>query len=102
MAKAEAPFVLPNALLQSFETNERINQYLIANLPEEAWRAQPPESKGRNLAGIVAHMHNVRVMWLKAAARSGKIPDQLDRSSATPALAAKALGESHAALAAAV
>jgi len=102
MAKAGAPFVLPGRLLQSFETNERINQYLIENLPQEAWRAQPPEGKGRDIAAIVAHMHNVRVMWLKAAARGSRIPVPLDRSRATPALAAKALGESHAALAAVV
>ena len=102
MAKAGAPFVLPARLLQSFETNERINQYLIENLPQEAWRAQPPEGKGRDIAAIVAHMHNVRVMWLKAAARGSRIPDPLERSRATPALAAKALGESHAALAAGV
>lgn len=100
MPKAAAPFELVEALLTAFETNERINQYLLENLPAEAWRAEPPDGKGRNIAAIVAHMHNVRVMWLKASAKGSKIPEQLDRASVTPAQASKALGESYAALAA--
>jgi len=98
MAKAVTPFVLPEALLLAFETNERINQYLIENLPAEAWRAEPPSGKGRDIAAIVAHMHNVRVMWLKAAAKGSKIPEQLDRASVTPVQASRALGQSHEAL----
>ena len=95
-AKSAAPLVLSEALLAAFDTNDRINQYLIDNLPAEAWRAEPPQNKGRNIAAIVAHMHNVRVMWLKAA--QGKIPDQLDRQTVTPAQAKKALDASRAAL----
>src|ERR1700693_5930889 len=92
MPKAsQDPFSLPQALLNAFDTNDRINQYLIENLPAAAWRAEPPEGKGRTVAAIVAHMHNVRVMWLKAAAKGSKIPEQLDRSSVTPAQASKAL-----------
>jgi uncharacterized damage-inducible protein DinB len=95
-----AEFSLPQALRTSFDTNDRINQYLIENLPAEAWRADPPEGKGRTIAAIVAHMHNVRVMWLKAAAKESKIPEQLDRSSVTPAQATKALEQSRTALSA--
>ncbi len=91
-------FVVPDALLNAFAINDRINQYTIDNLPAEAWRAQPPEGKGREVASIVAHMHNVRLMWLKAAAKGSKIPDQLDRHTVTPAQAKKALAQSHAAL----
>ncbi len=91
-------FVVPDALLNAFAINDRINQYTIDNLPAEAWRAQPPEGKGREVASIVAHMHNVRLMWLKAAAKGSKIPDQLDRHMVTPAQAKKALAQSHAAL----
>jgi uncharacterized damage-inducible protein DinB len=57
---------LPAALLNAFDINNRINVYLIENLPPEAWEAKPPEGKGRTVQAIVAHMHNVRVMWLKA------------------------------------
>jgi uncharacterized damage-inducible protein DinB len=102
MAKSTAPFVPAEALLTAFETNQRINQYLLENLPQEAWNADPPGKKGRDIAAIVAHMHNVRVMWLKASAKGSKIPEQLDRASVTPPEAAMALGESHAALAAVI
>jgi uncharacterized damage-inducible protein DinB len=94
--KSAAPFVLAEALLAAFDTNDRINQYLIENLPAEAWFATPPQNKGRTNAAIIAHMHNVRVMWLKAT--KGEIPDQLDRHTVTPAQARKALDASRAAL----
>lgn len=95
-AKSATPIVLADALLAAFDTNDRINQYLIENLPAEAWRAKPPQNKGREIAAIVAHMHNVRVMWLKAA--GGKIPEQLDRQTVTPAQARKALDASQSSL----
>jgi uncharacterized damage-inducible protein DinB len=88
---------LPHALLNVFQINNRINLYLIENLPAEAWNAKPPEGKGRTVAAIVAHMHNVRVMWLKAA-KAGEIPEQLDRATVTPAQAIKALESSSVAL----
>ena len=97
---APAAFSLPQALLTSFDTNDRINRYLIENLPAEAWRAEPPDGKGRTIAAIVAHLHNVRVMWLKAAAKGSKIPEQLDRASVTPSQATKALERSRTALSA--
>ena len=95
---APAVFSLAESILNAFDTNDRINQYMIENLPREAWTAEPPGGKGRTIAAIAAHMHNVRVMWLKAAAKESKIPDQLDRSSVTPAQAAKALDQSRSAL----
>jgi len=95
---ASAPFALPGALMSAFEINDRINQYLIDNLPPEAWRAEPPENKGRNVASIVAHMHNVRVMWLKATAQGSKLPDPLEQTKVTPAQAKKALENSRDAL----
>jgi uncharacterized damage-inducible protein DinB len=94
--KTAAPFVLADALLASFDTNDRINQYLLDNLPAQSWRAEPPNKKGRDIAGVVAHMHNVRVMWLKAT--KGRVPEQLDRFTVTPAQAKKALETSRAAI----
>ena len=89
---------LPVALLNAFNTNNRINQYLIDNLPKAAWKAKPPDGKGRTIQAIVAHMHNVRVMWLKAAARESDIPSQLNRATVTPAQALRGLEESRHAL----
>jgi uncharacterized damage-inducible protein DinB len=89
------PFInrLPEALLNAFDINDRINRYTIENLPGEAWTAKAPDGKGRTIAAIVAHMHNVRVMWLKAA-KAGEIPEQLDRTSVTPAEAVRGLESS--------
>lgn len=84
---------LPVALLNAFETNNRINLYLIENLPTEAWKAKASDGKGRTIAAIVAHMHNVRLMWLKAA-KADEIPDQLDRGTVTPKQATDALADS--------
>jgi uncharacterized damage-inducible protein DinB len=92
---------LPVALLDAFNTNNRINQYLIDNLPASAWRAKAPDGKGRTVAAIVAHMHNVRVMWLKAA-KAEEIPAQLDRTTVTPAQALRALETSRHALSAVI
>jgi uncharacterized damage-inducible protein DinB len=94
--KTAKPFVLADAVLAAFDTNDRINQYLIDHLPVLAWRAEPPEGKGRTIAAIIAHMHNVRVMWLKAS--KGRVPAQLDRFTVTPAQARKAFDESRLAL----
>jgi uncharacterized damage-inducible protein DinB len=82
--------VPPVALLNAFNTNNRINQYLIENLPPDAWKAKPADGKGRTIAAIVAHMHNVRVMWLKAT-KYEEIPPQLDRATVTLAQALRAL-----------
>jgi len=99
MAKAgPIQFSLPKSALDAFDTNDRINRYLIQNLPDAAWRAEPPEGKGRTIAAIAAHIHNVRVMWLKAAAKGSKIPESLERTSVTPAQALKALQQSRSAL----
>src|SRR6202158_145571 len=94
--KSAAPFILSEALLAAFDTNDRINQYLLENLPAAAWRAEPPGKKGRDVAGVVAHMHNVRAMWLKAT--KGRVPEQLDRFTVTPPQAKKAFDTSRAAL----
>ncbi len=88
---------IPAALLNAFDTNNRINQYLIENLPAEAWNAKAADGKGRTIAAIAAHMHNVRVMWLKAA-KSNEIPEQLDRATVTPAQAIKGFESSRQAL----
>jgi uncharacterized damage-inducible protein DinB len=75
---------LPLALLSAFKTNNRINQYLIHHLSPVAWKTKPSDGKGRAIPAIVAHMHNVRVMWLKTTAKGSDIPAQLDPASPPP------------------
>jgi len=95
--KTAPPFALAEALLNAYATNNRITTYLIENLPDEAWRAEPPAGKGRQVAAVASHMHNVRRMWLKAVGAK-KIPQELDRATVTKKEAVSALNESWKAL----
>jgi uncharacterized damage-inducible protein DinB len=81
MAKKVRAFELKQALIEAYAVNERMNQYLLDNVDERAWRAAPPGGKGRTIAEIFAHIHNVRHMWLVAAAKDLPIPEKLDRAS---------------------
>lgn len=96
--KTESPFVIGDALIGAYATNNRINIYLVQNLPDEAWRAQPPGAKGRSIASIVAHIHNVRLMWLKAAGAT-ELPLKLESETVTTQQAVRALETSWRALA---
>jgi uncharacterized damage-inducible protein DinB len=86
------------ALVAAFATNNRINEFLIRNLPDESWRATPPNGKGRDCASMLAHMHNVRLMWLKSAGKTTKLPDKLEGDSFTKDDAVRAFDESWKAL----
>jgi uncharacterized damage-inducible protein DinB len=53
-------------LLETWTIHNRINQYLLDGI-EEAHLSSQSASKGRTVAEQFAHIHNVRLMWLKAA-----------------------------------
>jgi uncharacterized damage-inducible protein DinB len=89
-----AEFHLVDALLNSYDINDRINHYLVRAVPPEAWTLKAPDGKGRNIASIAAHMHNVRLMWLKAAGKTKTLPDKLEPAHTTPESAMEALTES--------
>lgn len=82
------------SLLETFAINERVNQKLIESLSDAAWRAEPPTGKGRTIAGIACHIHNVRLMWLAAADKSTKLPAKLDDEKTSRGGAMEALGYS--------
>src|SRR5689334_6223199 len=92
--KATPAFDLSQALLNAFATNDRINTYLIDDISDEAWSAKPPNGKGRTIAAILGHMHNVRLMWLKAAGFAGEMPEKLEKGSFSRKDASKALAAS--------
>lgn len=54
-------------LIETFEIHNRVNLYLLKEI-EEAWLNDMAASKGRNIGEQFAHMHNVRLMWIKVAA----------------------------------
>jgi uncharacterized damage-inducible protein DinB len=54
-------------ILETWQINARINLYLLEAIAPEALPSVPL-AKGRSVAEQFAHIHNVRLMWLKAAA----------------------------------
>jgi uncharacterized damage-inducible protein DinB len=99
--RSKKSFVVSDAILEAFATNDRINRYLIENLSDEAWRADPPGGKGRTIAAIAAHIQNVRGMWIRAAV-PGSEATKLDRHSVTRDEVLSALAESYETLSAIV
>jgi uncharacterized damage-inducible protein DinB len=53
-------------LYKTWEINQRINLYLLDGVAEEAL-SDSLVSKGRSAGEQFAHIHNVRLMWLKVA-----------------------------------
>ncbi|NDC42959.1 MAG: hypothetical protein EBZ77_15645 [Chitinophagia bacterium] len=56
-----------NPLVDTWQVHNRINLYVLEAIPEALYAATSP-AKGRNVGAQLAHLHNVRLMWLKAAA----------------------------------
>ena len=63
---------LRDQLLDTWRIHNRINLYLLDAVAPEALADVGP-TKGRSVAEALAHLHNVRLMWLKEAA-----PDLLE------------------------
>ena len=62
-------------LIETWEINNRINLYLLDAISEEHL-GDSLASKGRKVVEQFAHIHNVRLMWLKVA-----MPDAMSRVS---------------------
>lgn len=56
-------------LVQTWLISQQMNELLIKNIPEEALK-DVSAGKGRNVGQQIAHIHNVRLMWVKAAEAS--------------------------------
>jgi uncharacterized damage-inducible protein DinB len=69
-----------DTLLETYASNDAMNQLILSHLNPRAWRAQPPGQKGsgRTIAAIFAHLHNSRLVWLKNSAPHLKCPPPLD------------------------
>lgn len=72
---------LREVLLETYATNDAMNQLLLAHLDPRAWRATPLQKnshEGRTIAGIFSHLHNNRLSWIKNSAPHLKCPAPLD------------------------
>jgi uncharacterized damage-inducible protein DinB len=54
-------------LLETWAIHNRINLYLLDAVPDDALGASLAP-KGRTVYDLFAHVHNVRLLWLKSAA----------------------------------
>ncbi len=86
-------------LVESYAVNERMNQIVLEHLDPAAWRAKLAGtkgrgSKGRTIAAIFAHVHNVRRKWLRLSAPHLKLPAALAHASCTQKQVGAALAES--------
>jgi uncharacterized damage-inducible protein DinB len=96
--RGKAPFDVGAALVAAWETHERIHEFLLESLDPAAWSALAPIGKGRTIRGVVAHIHNVRLLWLAHHAPELSLPAKLDREQATLDEARAALAASAAAI----
>jgi uncharacterized damage-inducible protein DinB len=62
-------------LLDTWAISHRMNEFLLSGIKQEHL-ADLPSAKGRSVGAQFAHIHNVRLMWIKASA-----PDLLPLSS---------------------
>src|SRR5262249_33753893 len=64
---------MDDPIIETWNIHNRVNLYLLDAIPAEAFGAVLAP-KFRSVYQLFAHVHNVRLMWLKAAA-----PELLDR-----------------------
>ena len=57
---------LKNQIVDTWNINNRINLYLLEAISPESLN-DISTSKGRTVAQQIAHLHNVRLMWLKVS-----------------------------------
>jgi uncharacterized damage-inducible protein DinB len=57
---------MSNALLETWAIADRLNRYLLADIAD-ASLALKAGGKGRSVGATFAHIHNVRLLWLKSA-----------------------------------
>jgi uncharacterized damage-inducible protein DinB len=93
-SQADVGVDLCQVLVESYAVSERMNQMVLEHLDPVAWRAKLPGSKGRTIAAIFAHVHNVRRKWLRLSAPHIKLPTPLNRTSFTQKQTGAALVES--------
>ncbi len=57
---------MPDPLVETWAIHNRVNLYLLDSIPDGALSAAL--AKSRSVNELFAHIHNVRLMWLKPAA----------------------------------
>ncbi len=85
----------PNqTLVEAYAVNEQMNQLVLKHLDPAAWHAKLSGSKGRTIAAVFSHVHNIRRKWLRLSAPHLKLPPALHPSRDSQPQARSALAES--------
>jgi len=68
-------------ILSAWETNNRVNIYLVEQIPASLWEADVPGVARRTIRMMAAHLHNTRCSWIKTLGREHGIaaPARVDR-----------------------
>jgi uncharacterized damage-inducible protein DinB len=82
------------ALVESYAVNDRMNQVVLNHLDPSAWRAKTPGNRGRTIAAVFCHMHNIRRKWIRLSAPHLEVPAPFDRARCSENQAKKALAQS--------
>ena len=98
-AVLKSPPVDKQQLIETWQINNRINLYLLDAVSEEHL-IDALASKGRDAGKQFAHIHNVRLMWLKAAehdllASQTKLEDNTTKDLLRTSLAESGLAIEH-------
>jgi uncharacterized damage-inducible protein DinB len=94
MARTPAAAASLQALVESYAVDERMNQLVLEHLDPAAWRAKFPGARGRTIAAIFSHVHNIRRKWLRLSAPQLPLPAPLDPARCSREEAKRALAES--------
>jgi uncharacterized damage-inducible protein DinB len=76
---------LPDLILHTWRTNNRVTESFIAHLPQKVWETKIPGSPRKSVQMLAGHIHNSRCMWIKMIGRSYGIkpPASVDRRTVT-------------------
>lgn len=80
-------------LVEAFQKNGLVTEYVLDVIPRRFWRADPPGGRGRTIAAIAAHMQSVRRTFARLGGADPG-PPSLDRLTVTQAQAKKAIRQS--------
>lgn len=90
MKNEHSPVDYPRAVEEAFSVSQRFNALLLQAIHPTVWQTPPPEGTGRSIGETFAHIHNVRLMWLRGKKVSA-VPPKVEPRTATKAQVSRAL-----------
>lgn len=81
----ESESKITKAIINSWQTNNRITVFLIENLPDELWAGKVSGYKNKTIRMIGGHIYNARCSWMKKTGKKlgMEVPMHVDRHRVT-------------------